>query len=202
MSIEQSATRMRRSPEASRDNILAAAETILLASGPQDLKLAEVAKGAGVANATVLHHFGSVDGVQTALMERMIRQLVDEVLAISASEGDAFSHVGDGMKALFDAFEARGAGRLAAWLVLTGEARRLTVVRSAVAEVIAARSAQMTVLSPEIAEDFILGCVTFALGAGLFGPSLSELLGKPPERAREVALAVLMARLESATGRA
>ncbi len=204
MSIESSLprARQRRSPEASRDNILAAAQTILLASGPQDLKLVEVAKGAGVANATVLHHFGSIDGVQTALMERMIRQLVDEVLSITAAEGDALSHIGDGMKALFDAFEARGAARLAAWLVLTGEAPRLTVVRSAVAEVIAARSAQMTVPSPEIAEDFILGCVTFALGAGLFGPSLSELLGKPSERAREVALAVLMARLEATTGRA
>ena len=58
--------RLRRSPEASRENILAAAEAILTASGPLDLKLTEVAGHAGVVTATVLHHFGSIDGVQTA----------------------------------------------------------------------------------------------------------------------------------------
>ena len=202
MSIEHSdcRTRHRRSPEASRDNILAAAEAILLASGPQDLKLVEVAKGAGVANATVLHHFGSIDGVQTALMERMIRQLVDEVIAITATEEQPTSAIGYGMRALFDAFEAKGAARLAAWLVLTGEATRMTSIRSAVREVIDARSHQVEGASIEAREDFILGCVTFALGAGLFGPSLGELLGKPPGRAREVALGILQARLDVVVG--
>lgn len=200
MSIESSATRTRRSPEASRDNILAAAETILLASGPQDLKLAEVAKTAGVANATVLHHFGSIDGVQTALMERMVRQLVDEVLAITVSEGQGAAFAGDGMRALFDAFEAKGAARLAAWLALTGEATRMTGVRGAVQEVIDARISQIGGVSAEIMGDFILGCVTFALGVGLFGAPLGELLGKPPARAREVALGILQARLDAAAG--
>jgi AcrR family transcriptional regulator len=205
MSIESSSprARQRRSPEASRDNILAAAETILLASGPQDLKLVEVAKGAGVANATVLHHFGSIDGVQTALMERMIRQLVDEVIAITVTEGDTVALAGDGMRALFDAFEAKGAARLAAWLVLTGEASRMTSVRGAVQEVIDARINQVAGVSAEMLGDFILGCVTFALGVGLFGPPLSDLLGKPAGRAREVALGILLARLDEAsrTGR-
>jgi AcrR family transcriptional regulator len=81
MSIERPA-RVRRSSEAARENILAACEAILLEKGPQALKLADVAAGAGVANATVLHHFGSVDGVQTALMARMIRQLVERIEAI------------------------------------------------------------------------------------------------------------------------
>jgi AcrR family transcriptional regulator len=200
MSIEHSAcrTRHRRSPEASRDNILAAAETILLASGPQDLKLAEVAKGAGVANATVLHHFGSIDGVQTALMERMVRHLVDDVLAITVTEGQGAAFAGEGMTALFDAFESRGAARLAAWLALTGEATRMTGVRGAVQEVIDARISQVGGVSAEVMGDFILGCVTYALGVGLFGAPLGELLGKPPGRARDVALGILQARLDAA----
>lgn len=202
MSIEHSdcRTRHRRSPEASRDNILAAAEAILLASGPQDLKLVEVAKGAGVANATVLHHFGSIDGVQTALMERMIRQLVDDVLAITVTEGQGMAFAGDGMRALFDAFESRGAARLAAWLTLTGEATRMTSVRGAVEEVINARISQVKGVSPEVMGDFILGCVTYALGVGLFGTPLGELMGKPPGRARDVALGILQARLDAAVG--
>ena len=64
--------RVRRSPEASRDNILIAAERLLVRTGPQSLRLADVAKEAGVANATVLHHFATIDGVQAALMEKMI----------------------------------------------------------------------------------------------------------------------------------
>jgi len=200
MSIENSDCRIRhrRSPEASRANILAAAEAILLASGPQDLKLVEVAKGAGVANATVLHHFGSIDGVQTALMERMIRQLVDNVLSITVAEGQGAAFAGAGMLALFDAFETQGAARLAAWLALTGEASRMTGVRGAVQEVIDARISQIDGVSAEVMGDFILGCVTYALGVGLFGAPLGELLGKPPGRAREVALGILQARLDAA----
>ena len=202
MSIENSDCRIRhrRSPEASRGNILAAAEAILLASGPQDLKLVEVAKGAGVANATVLHHFGSIDGVQTALMERMIRQLVDDVLAITTGEGRGAVFAGEGMRALFDAFESKGAARLAAWLALTGQAARMTGVQEAVQEVIEARISQVEGVSAEVMGDFILGCVTYALGVGLFGAPLGELLGKPPGRAREVALGILQARLAAALG--
>ena len=200
MSIEIPASRprLRRSSEAARENILAAAEAILLASGPQSLKLVEVAKAAGVVNATVLHHFGSIDGVQTALMERMVRQLVDEVLAITATEWQGAALASDGMTALFDAFEARGAARLAAWLALTGEATRMTGVRGAVQEVIDARISQVGGVSAEVMGDFILGCVIYALGVGLFGAPLGELLGKPPGRAREVALGILQARLDAA----
>ena len=51
----------RRSAAAARDNILEAAESILRAHGPLELKLASVAAAAGVSTATVLHHFGAID---------------------------------------------------------------------------------------------------------------------------------------------
>ena len=38
----------------------------------------------------------------------------------------------------------------------------------------------------------MLVCITLALGVGLFGQTLSEMLGKPPSRAKEMALSVLM----------
>ena len=87
---------------------------------------------------------------------------------------------------------------LAAWLVLTGQATRLTSVRGAVQEVIDARINQVEGVTAEVLGDFILGCVTYALGVGLFGPSLGELMGKPTNRARDVALGILLARLEVA----
>jgi AcrR family transcriptional regulator len=195
MSIEASGSkspRVRRSPEAARENILAAAEAILVDKGPQAIKLADVASAAGVVHATVIHHFGSIGGVETALMERLIRQLVDRVVA--AFESDT-AELGFGARALFEAFETRGAARLAAWLELTGEARRLTMIRSVVQEVIATRIARSTGVDPEAIEDFVLVNVILAIGVGLFGPTLGELMGKPPERARQLALEMIQGRI-------
>jgi AcrR family transcriptional regulator len=197
MSIEASAprpTRVRRSPEAARENILAAAEAILVEQGPQALKLADVAKAAGVVHANVIHHFGSIAGVETALMERMIRQLADKVITGFNTGG---ATPGFGAQSLFEAFEAKGAARLAAWLELTGESRRLTVVRNVVDEIIQTRLAQDLGLDREKVVDFILLNIILAVGTGLFGPTLSELLGRPPERARELALEMIQGRISA-----
>jgi len=169
-----------------------AAEQILVEAGPQNLKLVEVAGRAGVVNATVLHHFGSIGGLQTALMTRMIGQLVTRVLAISAATADPGEMAGASTLALFDAFEARGVARLAAWLEMTGEARRLTVVREAVREVVSTRDDTELGVAPAMLEDFILICISVALGVGLFGPTLGALLEKPENRARELALPLLL----------
>ena len=70
-------------------------------------------------HANVIHHFGSIAGVETALMERgMIRQLADKIIVGFNAQGVS---PGFGAQALFDAFEAKGVARLAAWLELTGK---------------------------------------------------------------------------------
>jgi len=190
--------RQRRSPEAARENILATAEAILVESGPQNLKLVEVAQAAGVATSTVLHHFKSIDGVQNALMSRMVERLTGRVLAITTPAGDPTQTAEQSLTALFDALEDKSAARLAAWLELTGESRRLTVVRTAVREVIAARMSQSVIIPAEVVEDFILACVTIALGVGLFGATLSAQLGRPENRARDLALNMLREQLAQA----
>jgi AcrR family transcriptional regulator len=192
------APRRRRLPEAARDNVLDAAERMLITSGPQSLKLTEVARAAGVSNATVLHHFGSIDDVQTGLMQRMVRDLVATVLAINDQVPDAFRSSGEAVAALFDAFESRGAARLAAWLELTGEARRLTVVREAVREVMDRRVEGHPEISREAMEDFTLASIVLALGVGLFGPTIGELMDKPRGRARQIAIAMLLDQLQQA----
>ncbi|MCA8902623.1 MAG: TetR/AcrR family transcriptional regulator [Hyphomonas sp.] len=196
MSIKnQKQPRIRRSIEESRSNILSAAESLLVERGPQSLRLADVAKAAGVANATVLHHFGSIDAVQKALMEQMIGDLVDNILALNVPVDDLSAARGAGLETLFDAFESRGTARLAAWLELTDESRRLTLVREAVQQVVQQKMANVGV-PVDVAEDMILLSVTLALGVGFFGPSLADLLGKPPGRARELTLRMLRANLD------
>ena len=199
MSISKSTpARVRRSPEASRENILIAAERLLVQQGPQSLRLADVAKEAGVANATVLHHFGTIDGVQAALMEKMIVELVSGILAMDVP-ADPRAARSAALQNLFDAFEAKGAARLAAWLEMTGESRRLRTVREAVQTVI-----RRKIGAPEADEgrfeDAILVSVILAIGVGLFGPTLGELLGKPKGRARAVALKLLEEGLDPFAG--
>lgn len=187
------APRVRRSPEAARENILGAAEAILVEQGPQALKLADVAKAAGVVHANVIHHFGSIGGVETALMERMIRQLADKVIAVIQKDD---SYIGMGAQALFDAFETKGTARLAAWLEMTGEGKRMTLVRDVVDEIIDTRVAREAVPNREAVVDFILLNIILAVGVGLFGPTLSELLGRPSGRARELAQALIQERID------
>ncbi|MFN7165045.1 MAG: TetR/AcrR family transcriptional regulator [Hyphomonas sp.] len=185
----KSAPRLRRSSEASRDNILIAAERLLVRTGPQSLRLADVAKEAGVANATVLHHFGTIDAVQAALMEKMIVELVSGLLAMDVPDDPRAARAA-AMQNLFDAFETKGAARLAAWLEMTGESRRLSSVRSAVQTVVRQKIGA-TAADEDWLEDAILISVILAIGVGLFGPTLGDLLGKPKGRARAVALKLL-----------
>jgi AcrR family transcriptional regulator len=190
---------LRRTSEGAQHNILAAAEKILVESGPQNLKLVEVARRAGVVNATVLHHFGSIDGVQAALMTRMIADLVSRILAVTDQVTDPAAFATQSTEALFDAFEAKPVARLAAWLELTGESRRLTTVREAVRSVLSTRMVEQTGMPVSVVEDFILLCLSMALGAGLFGGTLGSLLGRPESRARDMALAILQRRVDEAT---
>lgn len=191
--------RLRRTSEGAQDNILSAAEKILVESGPQNLKLVEVARRAGVVNATVLHHFGSIDGVQAALMTRMIADLVTRVLAITSQATDPAAFASQSTEALFDAFEAKPVARLAAWLELTGESRRLTTVREAVRSVLSTRMVEQNGMPQSVLEDHILLCISMALGAGLFGATLGSLLGRPETRARDLALGILQRRVAEAT---
>src|SRR5437868_6232783 len=63
--------RRRLSPEASREAALDAARALLVEGGPQAVTLKAVAARIGRTHANVLHHFGSAEGLQRALIERM-----------------------------------------------------------------------------------------------------------------------------------
>jgi hypothetical protein len=122
----------------------------------------------------------------------MVEQLVASILALEISEGGRPDQIEAVVQALFDVFETRGAARLGAWLELTGEWRKLKGVREAVGAVVAKRVAFGDMAAHEV-EDLVLVSVTLAMGAGLFGRSLAALIGRDPERTREVAAQTLRA---------
>jgi hypothetical protein len=128
-------------------------------------------------------------------MERMAGALVEASLAaVEEADKNPDRAIELSVQALFDTFESRGAARLAAWLELTGEWHRLTGVRGAISQV-AKRQSQRMGISVAAAEDMALVSLALALGVGLFGSSLGQLMGKPKSLVRELAAHVLKERV-------
>ena len=72
--------RVRRRPEDARRLILDAAETSMAGNGPASLRLQDVARLAGVSHPTILHHFGSREGLVRALNIRSFEELTKPML--------------------------------------------------------------------------------------------------------------------------
>jgi len=84
--------RVRRHPEDARRLILEAAEASMATAGPAGLRLQDVARAAGVSHPTILHHFGSRQGLVRALNLRTLEELKTAVIgqltpAKSGNEG-------------------------------------------------------------------------------------------------------------------
>jgi TetR/AcrR family transcriptional regulator len=67
-----------RDPEATRHDILEAAEGLFAAQGFGSTSLAQIAGASGTHKSLILHHFGSKDGLWQAVKERRFRSFVDE----------------------------------------------------------------------------------------------------------------------------
>lgn len=112
--------RRRRRPEEAQEEILNAAEQLLLSEGPDAVRLKRVADRVGLSHPGVLHHFGTVEQLLEALSQRTSRKVRQDLLdVLQAGPGDG----GDAAEAVRMAL-ARLAepkrGRLLAWLVASG----------------------------------------------------------------------------------
>jgi AcrR family transcriptional regulator len=133
-STERQRPRRRRLPGEAREEALSAARRLLLERGPDAVTLKAVAKELGMTHTNLLHHFGSARELQSALMLTMVsdlgaafREAVQELRQGAAAPEQIQSLVDK----VFDAFNEGGAGRLAAWLALTGKVERLEVAEDA-----------------------------------------------------------------------
>ena len=102
-----------------REEILAAAEVRLIADGPAGLRLQELAAEVGVSHPTILHHFGSREGLVSAVVERAITKLQDDLMAAIAGAGPRFDGV-PLLERVHETLAAHGHARLMAWLLLAG----------------------------------------------------------------------------------
>lgn len=74
-------SRKQQRGEATVQQVLDAALDVYAASGEQGLTVSAVTKAGGVSPGSLYHHFGSLDGLVTALALRWLGRLMDEVVA-------------------------------------------------------------------------------------------------------------------------
>ncbi len=108
------APRRRRSAEVARREILDAAQQRLSSGGPDALRLQDIANDVGIAHPTILHHFGSREGLIRALDARTVHALTDDVIAMLKS-GTTPTPEADLIERVAETMDQRGLARLIAW---------------------------------------------------------------------------------------
>ena len=113
--------RVRRTAEDAQSAILDAASKRMSAVGPGGLRLQDVAADVGVSHPTILHHFGSREGLVAAVVHRSVD-------ALHASLVEEIGKGRRGEKPVLEMLEAAarvlgpmGHARVVAWLSLAGE---------------------------------------------------------------------------------
>jgi len=112
----------RRSAEEAQRVILDAAESRLVQVGPAGLRLQEVAADAGIAHPTILHHFGSREGLIHAVVQRALNALYADLM--QELQQELAGGKADPVKLINRAFQTlsqRGHARLWVWLAMSGQ---------------------------------------------------------------------------------
>lgn len=110
------AKRVRRKPEEARALILDAAEKSMAEQGPAGLRLQDVARVAGVSHPTVLHYFGSREGLVRAVNLRTLEELKTVLIG---GMGSAVHK--DGVSLTFSAYR-NGIAQRMLWLLQSDDA--------------------------------------------------------------------------------
>jgi AcrR family transcriptional regulator len=184
----------RRSAQEARAEALAAARRILIERGPDAVTLKAVADALGMSHTNILHHFGTAGELQSELMSGMVRDLAAALM-------EAVAHLRSDLGApralvdmVFDAFDKGGAGRLAAWIVLSGNVRYLEPVRDAVAELVRALEEKFAHEKgdPHLGvTSAVLFIALMAFGDSVIGDPLREMVDRERTATRKIAAFLL-----------
>lgn len=186
-----STPRRRLSPEASREAALDAARALLVEIGPQAVTLKAVAGRIGRTHANLLHHFGSADGLQKALIERMASHIVG-IIRDAVRRAREIQDPAEVVDLTFDAFgQHGGAGALASWMILNGNEDALDPILRAIHDLVEDLATDHETGAP--IHDETLQLVLMALGDALLGAPMARALGLPRDRARVIARQMLLA---------
>ncbi|MBX9813606.1 MAG: TetR family transcriptional regulator [Proteobacteria bacterium SG_bin5] len=187
-----SLARRRLSPEASRDMAIEAARALLLEAGPQAVTLKAVAARIGRTHANLLHHFGSAEGLQRALMAHLADGIAATIAAAVARAHATDHDPREIVDLTFDAFGREGAGALASWMILSGNRNALDPILEAIQRLVDRLVADHQFDSAKLHEETLM-LVLMALGDSLLGAPMASALGLPRGTARALAARLLAA---------
>lgn len=186
--------RVRRTPGEARTLALASARRLLLKSGPDAITLQAVAADLGMSHTNLLHHFGSAGGLHSSLMREMVRELTDAIeTAVMRFRGGEGS-MRDFVDIVFDVFDGGGAGQLAAWIMLSGEAEHLAPVQEVVRKYIHTVEGTADPVLHHVRERVTTATLLVtiaAFGDALIGEHLSKMVGRERTAIRAITAAML-----------
>ncbi len=191
-----SIARKRLSPEASKSAALEAARDLLIEAGPQAVTLKAVSGRIGKTHANLLHHFGSAAGLQKALAKSLAEAICVDIAAAVIKSRSGEGSPRDVVDLAFDAFDRQGAGALAGWMILSGNEDALNPIVETIHNLV--DDLAIDGHEDRLLHDDSLTLVLMALGDALLGAPLAKALGLPRERARDIALRVMLASLDQA----
>jgi AcrR family transcriptional regulator len=172
--------RVRRSPEEAKRLILETAQALVARTGPQGLRLQDIAAAAGISHPLILHHFGSRAGLVRALTREAATELRDRLVA---SMTQPEYSIGEQLDQVFDAYRGGLAQRLA-WLAAEdpegGQANNAMILRE-IADTLHARRVATAPPGSEIARsdtEWLVHLVAIAaFGEAMYGTQLRRSAG-------------------------
>jgi len=174
------ARRVRRTPEKAKRLILETARALVARTGPQGLRLQDIAAEAGISHPLILHHFGSRAGLVRALTREAASELRDRLVA---SMTQPEYSIGEQLDEVFDAFRGGLAQRLA-WLLVEdpdGGAANTALILREIADTLHARRVAAAAPGATIARsdtEWLIHLVaTVAFGEAIYGGQLRRSAG-------------------------
>ena len=193
-SVPRRTPRRRRSADEAKREALACARRLLIDKGPDGVTLQAVAREVGITHGNLIHHFGSAERLQAALMGAMVRDLTKAIETAVAHVRSDEAAVRGLVDIVFDAFDQGGAAPLAAWIALSNRYEHLEPVREAVGDLVKAVDERVRAAggdAPRHIPSALLFVTLTAFGDALIGPPLRDMLGRDRESVRRLAARLL-----------
>jgi AcrR family transcriptional regulator len=172
--------RVRRTPDEARRLILEAAQAAIARTGPEGLRLHDIAAAAGVSHPLILHHFGSRAGLVRALTREAIIELRDKQVAAMSERDPSIEEQFD---RVFEAFR-NGLGQRLAWLATVdpdGDQGGSTMIQREFAERLHARRVATarpgTTVALEDSQFLVHLIAIAALGDAIYGAQFRRSAG-------------------------
>ncbi len=178
--MAESARRVRRTPDEARRLILDAAQAAIARTGPEGLRLHDIATAAGVSHPLILHHFGNRAGLVRALTRAAIVELGDKLVAATTDPNHTTEQQ---LARVFDAFRG-GLGQRLAWLATVdpdGDQGGSTMIQREIADHLHARRVASAPPGAKVAREdsqFLVHLIAIAaLGDAIYGTQFRRSAG-------------------------